>query len=82
MALLAPALSSFSSLHQPSAEQQGPHSAHAQKLERAKSVPFDLSALVAEGYEDATGSKPRGEVLKDADLPKSRLRLLEAIHPP
>lgn len=44
--------------------------ARAEKLERARSVPFDLSALVAEGYEDATGSKPGGAVLKDANLPK------------
>lgn len=42
----------------------------AEKLERARAIPFDLSALVAEGYEDATPRKPRGRVLKDADLPK------------
>lgn len=44
--------------------------ARAEKLERAKDVPFDLSALVAQGYEDATEKKPRGQLLKDADLPK------------
>jgi spermidine synthase len=44
--------------------------ARAEALERAKSIPFDLSGLVAEGYEDATNRKPRGRLLKDADLPK------------
>ncbi|WP_164002301.1 fused MFS/spermidine synthase [Pyxidicoccus caerfyrddinensis] len=38
----------------------------AETLERAKSIPFDLSALVAAGYADATEREPRGEVLKDA----------------
>ncbi|MBZ4416864.1 fused MFS/spermidine synthase [Myxococcus sp. RHST-1-4] len=42
----------------------------AEKQERAKGIPFDLSALVVEGYEDETPRKPRGKVLKDADLPK------------
>lgn len=42
----------------------------AEKLERAKAIPFDLSGLVVEGYEDATRRKQRGQVLKDANLPK------------
>ncbi|GHG62763.1 hypothetical protein GCM10012319_01760 [Comamonas sp. KCTC 72670] len=44
--------------------------ARAEKLERAKGVPFDLSGLVDRGYTDATERKPRGRVLKDADIPK------------
>lgn len=42
----------------------------AEKLERAKGIPFDLSGLVTQGFEDATEKKPRGQLLKDADLPK------------
>ena len=44
----------------------------AETLERAKSIPFDLSELVVEGYEDATQRNPRGVVLKDANLPKPK----------
>nr|WP_002634751.1 fused MFS/spermidine synthase [Myxococcus hansupus] len=44
--------------------------ARAEKLERAHGVPFDLSGLVDRGYTDATERKPRGRVLKDADIPK------------
>ncbi|MCP3140282.1 spermidine synthase [Pyxidicoccus xibeiensis] len=44
--------------------------ARAEKLERAKGVPFDLSSLVVDGYEDATARKMRGQLLKDANLPK------------
>jgi spermidine synthase len=43
--------------------------ARAEKWARAKSLPFDLSALVGEGYEDATKPEPGGRVLRDADLP-------------
>lgn len=42
----------------------------AGKLERTKGVPFDLSGLVDRCYTDATERKPRGRVLKDADIPK------------
>ncbi|MFP2930539.1 spermidine synthase [Pyxidicoccus sp. 3LG] len=42
----------------------------AEKLERARNVPFDLSEQVVDGYEDVTERKPRGVVLKDASLPK------------
>nr|WP_284668393.1 fused MFS/spermidine synthase [Myxococcus sp. SDU36] len=44
--------------------------ARAEKLERTRGVPFDLSGLVDRGYTDATERQPRGKVLKDADLPK------------
>ncbi|NMO19449.1 fused MFS/spermidine synthase [Pyxidicoccus fallax] len=46
--------------------------ARAEKLERAKGLPFDLSEHIADGYEDATKRKPRGQVLKDAALPKPK----------
>lgn len=42
----------------------------AEKLERARNVPFDLSGLVDRGFTDATERQPRGKVLKDADLRK------------
>ncbi|QQR42789.1 fused MFS/spermidine synthase [Myxococcus xanthus] len=44
--------------------------ARAEKLERTRGVPFDLSGLVDRGYTDATERQMRGKVLKDADLPK------------
>lgn len=37
----------------------------AERLERERGVPFDLSRLVARGYEDATGRQGRGVVLTD-----------------
>jgi len=43
--------------------------ARAEKLERARGVPFDLSGLVDRGYTEATERQPRGQVLKDANLP-------------
>jgi spermidine synthase len=55
-------------LARPEKQSRAALESRAEKLERAKSVPFDLSALVAEGYEDATERKPRGAVLKDAAL--------------
>ncbi|MFP2910876.1 spermidine synthase [Pyxidicoccus sp. 3LFB2] len=54
----------------PEKQTQAALEARAEKLERAKSIPFDLSELVVEGYEDATQRKARGSVLKDANLPK------------
>jgi spermidine synthase len=42
--------------------------ARAERLERERGVPFDLSQQVARGYEDATGVQGPGEVLTDAAL--------------
>ncbi|AKF82995.1 hypothetical protein MFUL124B02_32065 [Myxococcus fulvus 124B02] len=42
----------------------------ANKVEKAQGVPFDLSALVVEGYADATTRKElTGQVLRDAPAP-------------
>ena len=42
--------------------------ARAERLERERGVPFDLSKQVARGYEDATGRQGPGQVLTDAAL--------------
>jgi len=57
-------------LAHPEKQERDALEARAEKLERAKAIPFDLSGLVVEGYEDATRRKSRGQVLKDANLPK------------
>jgi spermidine synthase len=39
--------------------------ARSEKLERAQGLPFDLSALVARGYDDPARWAPQGQVLRD-----------------
>jgi spermidine synthase len=49
--------------------------ARAERLERERGVPFDLSRLVAQGFANETGRKPAGRVLTDeAQAPPPRAR--------